>query len=250
MPDIRTDATELGTALGMLGNRSFTEALTHQPVELVNVPPESFNRLKQIDPSSPYYSIANAAFSNGAAFLNSPEGLRGRVPMRIEWKGPDRPPGYDMLPADLRIDHVYLVSCKYQSKVLMNSSPANLFDNLLNSRPNNTAEDWYALTAKDEYENLYQAVRSFIGRQLPESISLLTQFDRHTIKNELSRKWPLTLKPAYDAFSEAVSSASARRWSASISSKRAQETMLWRILRLSESPYFILGTDAKHSLRL
>lgn len=250
MPDARTDATEIGTALGMLGYQSFTEAINRQPIELVNVSPECFDRLRQIGPSSPHYQIANAAFGNGAAFLNSSEGLRGRIPIRIEWKGPDRPPGYDMLPADLRIDHVYLVSCKYQSKILMNSSPANLFDNLLSSRMGSTNEDWYALTAKDEYDRLYRHLRSYLGNRLPASISLLSQADKNVIKNELPRKWPVELQTTYDAFSAAVSNATALRWSTSLKSKRIQETLLWRMLRLSESPYFILGTDAKRSLRL
>jgi hypothetical protein len=34
----------------------------------------------------------------------SSDGLRGRPPRRVEWKGPHRPPGDDVIPADLRQD--------------------------------------------------------------------------------------------------------------------------------------------------
>jgi len=34
-----------------------------------------------------------------------------------EWKGPHQNPGYDWIPADLRIDHVYPISCKFRLRV-------------------------------------------------------------------------------------------------------------------------------------
>ena len=36
---------------------------------------------------------------------------------------------------DLRVDHVYLVSCKYLSNILFNVSPASVFDSLLVGGP-------------------------------------------------------------------------------------------------------------------
>ena len=49
----------------------------------------------------------------------------------IEWKGAHRAPGDEVVPADLRVDHVYLVSCKYLSRIVVNASPHHLFDRLL-----------------------------------------------------------------------------------------------------------------------
>lgn len=250
MPDLRTAATEIGTALGMLGYKSFVEAVNRRPSELINVSSAYFDQLVQIVPSHPYYRIATTAFANGESFLHSAEGLRERIPARIEWKGPARPPGYEMLPADLRVDHVYLISCKYQSKVLMNSSPSNLFDNLLNSRSPTIGDDWYALTAPDEYEHLYGEVRKYLKDQIPSSISLLSNADREIIKNQLPRKWPSELQAPYDTFCEVVSNITTARWSASLTSRRVEETLLWRMLRLSESPYFILGADANRTIRV
>src|SRR6202011_3535347 len=52
---------------------------------------------------------------NGRAFLLAADGLRGRIPVRVEWKGPDRQVGSEPIPADLRIDHVFLISIKTRS---------------------------------------------------------------------------------------------------------------------------------------
>jgi hypothetical protein len=69
-------------------------------------------------------------------FLHAPDGLRGRIPQIVEWKGRHRVPGDDAIPADLRIDRVYLVSCKYLSRIVLNAGPVRLFDRgLIGGRP-------------------------------------------------------------------------------------------------------------------
>jgi hypothetical protein len=73
----------------------------------------------------------SSPLANGRAFLEASDALRGRRPIRVEWKGPHRPPGDDVIPADIRIDHVFLVSCKYLSRVLLNPGPQRLFERLL-----------------------------------------------------------------------------------------------------------------------
>jgi len=55
--------------------------------------------------------------------LRADNGLRNRLPISIEWKGSQRAPGDEVAPIDLRVDHVYLVSCKYLSTILVNASP-------------------------------------------------------------------------------------------------------------------------------
>ena len=85
-------------------------------------------------------------------------GLRGRRPRLVEWKGPHRPPGDDVIPADLRIDHVYLVSCKYLSRVLLNPSPARLFERLLVGEER-SIDNWFARTAPHEFQAFYAAAR-------------------------------------------------------------------------------------------
>ena len=75
--------------------------------------------------------LFEVAWENGAVFARADEGLRGRPPWLVEWKGPHRPPAYEQIPADLRVDHVYLLSCKYGSNILMNASPWHLFERSL-----------------------------------------------------------------------------------------------------------------------
>ena len=104
---------------------------------------------------------------NGRAFLEAPDGLRGRAPILIEWKGSHQPPGFDVLPADLRIDHVYIVSCKYLSRILANSSPTNLFVRRLADRTAGAEPiSWYEVCAPDEYQHLYSCIRRYVGQSV------------------------------------------------------------------------------------
>ena len=108
----------------------------------------------------------HAAWENGRAFLAAEDGLRGRLPNVVEWKGTGRALGDEVAPIDLRVDHVYLVSCKYLSDILFNASPSHVFDDLLvgahgsrSGREKRLAGDWYAEVAPAEYEVLYAEVR-------------------------------------------------------------------------------------------
>jgi ribosomal-protein-alanine N-acetyltransferase len=81
----------------------------------------------------------------------------------VEWKGVVRAGGDEVAPIDLRIDHVYLVSCKYMSNILFNASPAHVFDSLLAGgsarRGRGVGGDWYAEVAPAHYQRLYDSVR-------------------------------------------------------------------------------------------
>ncbi len=173
MPSDRTTVTELGTALGMLGATDVDDALrSHTPV-MRSVSPETWERLGQLRAGGIYDAEFHAAFENGRAFLVAEDGLRRRLPRIVEWKGTGRAPGDEVAPIDLRVDHVYLVSCKYLSNILFNVSPAHIFDDLLvgrPSRPRGNARDggrstggpggdWYAEVAPAEYQALYEEVQ-------------------------------------------------------------------------------------------
>ena len=183
MPSDRTTVTELGTALGMLGASDVDEALHSRTPVMHSVSPEMWARLDQLRAGGAYDAEFHAAFENGRAFLAADDGLRGRLPRIVEWKGTGRAPGDEVAPTDLRVDHVYLVSCKYLSNILFNVSPAHIFDDLLVgrlSRPRGGARDaarrqepggcagqvgpgaggdWYAEVAPAEYQALYEEVR-------------------------------------------------------------------------------------------
>ena len=112
MPAELTELTEIATALGTLRYDDPAAAIAARPAELVNVAGSHWERLDGALRDPAHLSALQMAWDNGRALLRARDGLRGRHPVRVEWKGPQQPPGYDLLPADLRIDHVYLVSCK------------------------------------------------------------------------------------------------------------------------------------------
>jgi hypothetical protein len=253
MPSIKTEVTELATALGMLDKYSTLDvALAARPPELVNVLPSVWSRLDTALAAGDLDSEFQASFENGRAFLNATEGLRGRTPLRIEWKGPMNLPGYDFLPADLRVDHVYLVSCKYLSKVLANSSPGNLFDRRLSDRTGGAGDgDWYNEVAGDAFDVFYDALRNHLGAPaLPVTRTDLNETDRARIRQECGGSWPDPVKPAWSTFSASVSTASAARWNEQLTTPSRREEMLWRLLRFGPAPYFVLGSAKSGPLRL
>jgi hypothetical protein len=159
--------TELGTALGMLGFDDIDEAISSRSPVMRSLSPEDWDQLEAVRAGGAYNADFHAAWANGQAFLAARDGLRGRRPVVVEWKGAIRAAGDEVAPVDLRIDHVYLVSCKYLSNILFNVSPAHVFDALLvggtGRRGKGGAEDWYADVALNDYQQLYDAVRQALA---------------------------------------------------------------------------------------
>lgn len=242
--------TEVLTGLGMLGLDSPEAAVAAQPAEMRNVAPEVWERLAAAVADRRLRQEVAAAWANGEAFLRAEEGLRGRRPLVVEWKGPTRAPGDEVVPADLRVDHVYLVSCKYLSQILHNASPSQLFERLLRGGPRATAHDWYGEVAPEAYQTLYAAVRAELPADLglPPHAADLTPAHRSTLRTACTDvAWP---SGAYRQFCSAVGAASAARWRSALASKREQEAVLWRLLRIGSAPYFVLGSAAGRTLRL
>lgn len=252
MPGIRTELTEIITGLGMLDYPSPEDALDGEPREMFNVEEGHWSRLREAVKEAVYQNDVRSAWENGRAFLHAADGLRDRRPLSIEWKGPQHPPGYDFLPADLRIDHVFLVSCKYLSRVLANPSPAHLFQRALAVRGNRSDMDWFSFVAEDAYRRFYACVRETLSSttKLPEDVDHLTPADRDWIKTVCARTWPGCLGAAYEEFSAEVSRRSATIWNEAVSTLADRELLLWRILRFNPAPYFILGSASSSFLRL
>ncbi|MGH9024496.1 MAG: hypothetical protein ACRDWD_00015 [Acidimicrobiia bacterium] len=249
MPALRTEITEIVTGLGMLGAPDVERAMASCPPELANVGDDVWQRLQEAAGSRVHRQEFAAAFANGAAFLHAREALRDRRPLVVEWRGPRRQPDEDAVPADLYVDHVYLVSCKYLSRILANASPAKLFDGAGATR----SEDWYCDVAPVEYQQLYREVRLELGggRDLPPHVVDLTPSHRSQLKRELAGATARGItSAAYGALIEAVSRASADRWRRALARKRDRERMLWRLLRMTAAPYFVLGTADERALRI
>jgi hypothetical protein len=166
MADHRTVVTELVTGLGTLGFDDLESALAARPAEMASLSPERWDLLADLHRGGGYRQEFVAAWQNGRAFLDAADGLRGRRPLLIEWRGGQRQPGDEPVPADLRIDHVYLVSCKYLSQIVTNSSPATVFDRLLAGGHGGRSADWFAEVAPTAYDDLYRTTLAWLGNDL------------------------------------------------------------------------------------
>ena len=134
MPSAKTEITEIVTGLAITGAADARRALA--------APPGRQRARRRVGPArrrwSEPASTGRSSPPPGPTARRSSrpsDGLRGRPPRLVEWKGPTQAPGDEVVPADLRVDHVWLISCKYLSKVLANAAPARLFDRGLAGGP-------------------------------------------------------------------------------------------------------------------
>src|SRR5262245_42292887 len=234
----------------MLALDDIEHGLASKPAALVNVTPSDWELLERTWRSGRHRDVYVAAFMNGRAFLAADDALRGRLPRIVEWKGAHRAPGDEVVPADLRIDHVYLVSCKYLSRIVVNASPHHLFDRRLAGGHGRRGDDWFGEVAPAEHAALYGAVRRSVGHEveLPPAADALDVTQRRALGQRLRDGWPAGTAPLYEAMVARVATASADHWRSAIGTDA--EAMLWRLLRIGSAPYFVLGTSSAGFLRL
>jgi hypothetical protein len=162
--------TELGTGLGMLGGEDLDGVLATRSPVMRSLSPDNWDLLSSVRSGGAFDTEFHAAWLNGRTFLEAREGLRGRRPELVEWKGAVRASGDEVAPVDLRIDHVYLVSCKYMSDILFNVSPSHIFDSLLvgglAKRRRGVGGDWYAEVAPIQYQELFDVVRTALHDEM------------------------------------------------------------------------------------
>lgn len=244
LPSIRTEITEIVTGLGMLGYDSLDRGLVHRPREMSDIPADVWKRVAEAVDEPKHRVDAAGAWRNGQVFLASDEALRNRPPVSVEWKGGHKAPGPEPVPVDLRVDHVYLVSCKYASKILLNAAPSQLFES------RSPTGDWFDEVAPTQHQALYEAARRHADVvDLPAFVTDLAKHHRAALRPALD-EWSADCVEAYRDLSLEVGRASAGRWRTALSSKRKRESMLWRLLRIGPAPYFILGSSGDESLRV
>lgn len=251
MASATTEITEIVTGLATLGYDSIETALASRTDAITNVSASHWDRLVASFRDPPNRGTFEAAWANGRAFARARDGLRERVPIVVEWKGPHRAVGDEIAPVDLRIDHVYLVSCKYLSRILYNLAPARLFEQAISGPRARSYGDWYLDAAPRPYQALYEAARAAAGPavELPSRAEELTPEHRRALK-QLDNEWHAASADAYAELSAEVSAASAARWNRTVATSRERQSMVWRLLRIGSAPYFILGTSRRESIRL
>ena len=254
MPDDRTTISELSTALGTTGYGTLDEAVAERP-GAVDIGQENWERLERILAGGRYSALALAAFGNGAFFARHPAGLAGRPPRLIEWSGDRRIPGDQAVPADLLVDRVYMISCKYLSQILHNTAPARVFDDILAPSSVSSHPDWFATVAPRQHLALYRAALELLGlKDLPGAPGELDAPQRGRLRAAFrergGRGMPPELRAPYDALIERVSEESADRWRKALREPAQQERSLWRLLRIYSATYYILGIDRHRTMRL
>ncbi len=218
---------------------------------MVSVSPETWDLLRQAHDGGAHDANFEQAWNNGVAFSQAADGLRGRRPIVIEWKGSHRAPGDEVAPIDLRIDHVYLISCKYRSNIMINASPGFVFKRLLRGAHGVRGNDWYAEMAPDEYQELYETAIAEIGwNDLPSRVMSLDQAQRRRLSQALRAGWPGTTRDLYENLTNIVAHETAELWRKQLAQINESEGMLWRILRMGSAPYFMLGSSPSGLLQL
>ena len=247
MADVRTEVSEIVTGLGLFGFRDLERALAARPRFIVNVDDQVYDRLDTAFAGAEHDGVFRTAWENGSVFGRADDGLRGRPPWLVEWKGPHRPPAYEQIPADLRVDHVYLISCKYGSNILHNASPWHVFDRALAERSKHT-HDWFAEVAPESFQEFYAEVRAHVSQlQLPSRVTDLDTQHRQQLRTALKGRWPAALRPDWELVAFEIARASAARLLERAANKRGREELVWRLLRLQAAPYFVLGADTHQS---
>lgn len=252
MPGIRTEITEITTGLAMLGYQSVTRALEVRPRHITHVDETVFDRLEQAWTSGRYRADFDAAWSNGTVFARSPLGLRGRPPWTLEWKGHHRPASksIETIPADLRVDHVYLVSCKYGSQILHNAGPAALIDHGLASTGPVARSDWFDAISPEAFRAVWRPFFDEVGLPSSATPNSLTTGDREIIKAALATNALDTDTDSYREFVRDVSIRSADRWRRRVHTRAQRTELYWRLLRMQAAPYYVLGaTRASEPMR-
>jgi hypothetical protein len=248
----KTIITEIATAIGASGSLDLAGTFTSDspPKVFEGIDVEVWSEIRDLYFSQSFSTLFQESFDSGRYFFEADQGLRFRSPLSVEWKGPHKPPELDPLPADIRIDHVFIVSCKNVSKILRNASPASVFDEALNSQKK-SPKDWYLETAHEQYCQLLSEVVSLYGLSgFPVSPDELSPNQRDQLKSVLKSGWPKSLEKTVKAFIHEVGHQSASRLHKKLATKREQEQFYWRVIRCQSSPYFILGNQPSGPMRL
>src|SRR4051812_40202698 len=208
----------------MLGIPTIDEAICSRPAAVTNVRADQWERLAQLCSVDAHRPTFEAAWANGQAFAAARDGLRNRRPIVVEWKGPHGSVGDQVAPVDLRVDHVYLISCKYLSRILLNVAPASLFDHGLLGTVSRARQDWYQEVAPLQYQALYRSVCDALdlSTALPDSVDQLAVEHRRVLKPLLKDGWPGDARAAYSELTFEVSAASATRWRGWLRTRRDQ----------------------------
>jgi hypothetical protein len=248
MATAKTKLTELGTAVGLFyePDQPWPEAVEH-----LTIPGIADDVWKPVVLPA---TATSAALDNGRVFRKTV--LGGRLPTEVEWVGGHRAVWSADVPRDLAVDGVYFIQAKFDSRCVLNKSPAAVFDDLLLERDESPADSWYAEVAPAELAAYYACVRDHLIDEidLPDHVDALDRPTKDRLKSAMRARAGVESAEAdtYAELCRAVSERTADRWQArwSRATPAVQARMVMRMLRISGGPYWLLGTKGTDPVRL
>ena len=102
----------------------------------------------------------------------------------------------------------------------------------------------FAEVAPESFQEFYTEVRKHVNDlSLPTLVTALDTDHRAALRSALAGRWPPTLRYDWEIVGFEIARNSASHLMERTSTPRAREDLLWRLLRLAASPYFLLGAD-------
>jgi len=247
MATVKTKITEVVTALGVMGEHARLSDAMHsaQPPVIGNLAPGDWGEIVAAYDAGEHAAEFAAAFENGRHFFEVE--LGSAAPRAVEWRGNRKTLYHHDIPVDIRVNSVYLISCKYNSKVLLNPSPHALFAGALAAT--GRGPHWYEEVAPAEHAAFYRECIAAAGLAgFPDAPGAMTKAQRDVLRKAFPRKLPAVLEGSYRRMARAVAAESARRWMAA--AKGRERDLLLKMLRISSVDYFFLGVQRGRPHRL
>jgi hypothetical protein len=250
----KTRLTELATAVGLVWEPSQAWPQGLEQLDVPGLDAEIWHPavLPATAVGSPGRDLLLRALENGRAFRD--QVLGGRRPDQVEWLGAAHSVWTSDIPRDLTIDGVWFIQAKYDSTCVLNTSPGSLVDDLLVDHTREARHSWYEEVALDELQTFYDHIRiAEADADLPADVRDLDRVGKTELKTRM-RARPATEAEAasYGELCRAVSIETTLRWrhhlEGATTAQRSQ--MLFRLLRISGGPYWLLGTKGHDPIRL
>jgi hypothetical protein len=267
----KTRLTELATAVGLVWEPSTPWPDGLEALTVPGLDPSVWRPavLPATAVGSPHRDLLLRALENGRAFRR--DVLGGRLPGLIEWQGGSRSVWTSDIPRDLTVDGVWFIQAKYDSTCVLNTSPGSLVDDLLVDRSAEARRSWFEEVALDELQSFYDTVRAgaamadpdgsdgsdgSAGSTVPTLPADVRDLD-HQAKGVLKvtmrdRPTSAASERAYGELCRAVSIETTLRWRHQLDGATVPQRtqMLFRMLRISGGPYWLLGVKGHEPIRL
>lgn len=190
--------------------------------------------------------------------------FRGASIYSVRWNGPEHESSTVSLPIDLIVANTP-ISVKDESDVIYNRSPYNMLVRLPQGYGDvKRSDNWFVLTAPDEYQYLYEYAQQVWGSEYPADVTVYHATTSEESREEFRRRIKAAEKAKaqtfqeyrrrYEIFCNAVAQRSAAIFNEHYLASRSQrggnavnELVLRNLLRLGDVNCIICGVDKRRT---